>query len=143
MVSEEEYEYSAFKCAFCKALNPARKLRPIGPKLPVPINRPIEAGDQSFGGKPSNLIRSEASSSTSVSDKESSSDSEPISVNETKELTHNIIETDSIQLTDVLNQPILEKEFEYEQTSEAINAKLIDEERTSESSKADINKKNE
>lgn len=35
MVSQEEYEYSAFKCAFCKALNPAKKLRPIAPRLPL------------------------------------------------------------------------------------------------------------
>lgn len=33
MASCEEYEYSAFRCAFCKTLNPARKLRPIAPKI--------------------------------------------------------------------------------------------------------------
>lgn len=34
MATLEEYEFSAFCCAFCKTLNPARKLRPIGPKIP-------------------------------------------------------------------------------------------------------------
>lgn len=33
MVSEEEYEYAVFKCAFCKTLNPAKKLRPIAPRI--------------------------------------------------------------------------------------------------------------
>lgn len=33
MVSEEEYDYAAFRCAFCKTLNPAKKLRPIGPRI--------------------------------------------------------------------------------------------------------------
>lgn len=36
MVSQEEYEYSKFKCAFCKALNPAKKIRPIAPRLTLP-----------------------------------------------------------------------------------------------------------
>lgn len=34
MALQEEFEYSAFRCAFCNALNPSRKSRPIGPKLP-------------------------------------------------------------------------------------------------------------
>lgn len=33
MVSQEEYEYASFKCAFCKTMNPARKLRPIAPRI--------------------------------------------------------------------------------------------------------------
>jgi len=33
MVSEEEYDYAAFRCAFCKTLNAAKKLRPIGPRI--------------------------------------------------------------------------------------------------------------
>lgn len=33
MTSQEDYEYSAFRCAFCKTLNPAKKLRPIAPRL--------------------------------------------------------------------------------------------------------------
>lgn len=36
MVSQEEYEYSAFKCAFCQALNKAKKIRPIAPRLALP-----------------------------------------------------------------------------------------------------------
>lgn len=65
MVSQEEYEYSAFKCAFCKALNPAKKLRPIAPRLPLPSKAPEEA----INSKP---IQSQIqSASANVSDKDS------------------------------------------------------------------------
>jgi endoplasmic reticulum junction formation protein lunapark len=34
MALQEEYEYAAFRCAFCNTLNPAKKQRPIAPRLP-------------------------------------------------------------------------------------------------------------
>lgn len=33
MALEEEFEYLAFRCAFCATFNPARKQRPIAPAL--------------------------------------------------------------------------------------------------------------
>ncbi|XP_070491828.1 endoplasmic reticulum junction formation protein lunapark-A [Chironomus tepperi] len=33
MALQEEYEYAAFRCAFCNFFNPAKKLRPIAPRL--------------------------------------------------------------------------------------------------------------
>lgn len=60
MVSLEDYEYSAFRCAFCKVLNPAKKMRPKAPALSI----------ENIGS----TIRS--SSSTSSSDKDSASESE-------------------------------------------------------------------
>lgn len=60
MVSLEDYEYSAFRCAFCKVLNPAKKIRPKAPALSI----------ENIGS----TIRS--SSSTSSSDKDSNSESE-------------------------------------------------------------------
>uniref|UniRef100_A0A182W7F9 Endoplasmic reticulum junction formation protein lunapark n=1 Tax=Anopheles minimus TaxID=112268 RepID=A0A182W7F9_9DIPT len=39
MVLMEEYEYTAFRCAFCNALNPAKKQRPIAPRLPYEQNQ--------------------------------------------------------------------------------------------------------
>lgn len=47
MVSQEEYEYSAFKCAFCKALNPAKKIRPIAPRLAIPEKSATEPSKSS------------------------------------------------------------------------------------------------
>lgn len=65
MVSQEEYEYSAFKCAFCKALNPAKKLRPIAPRLPLPSKAPEEAIS-------SKSIQSQIqSTTTNISDRDS------------------------------------------------------------------------
>lgn len=67
MASHEDYEYSAFRCAFCSALNPARKLRPIAPRL--------QMGDESLGvaalstGTASG--KEASSSSTSTSEKDS------------------------------------------------------------------------
>lgn len=60
MVSLEDYEYSAFRCAFCKVLNPAKKIRPKAPALSI----------ENIGS----TIRS--SSSTSSSDKDSGSETE-------------------------------------------------------------------
>lgn len=35
MALEEEYEYMTFRCVYCNFLNPSKKSRPVGPKLPV------------------------------------------------------------------------------------------------------------
>ncbi|XP_054749916.2 endoplasmic reticulum junction formation protein lunapark-B-like [Lytechinus pictus] len=34
MALQEEYEYLAFRCAYCKTFNPSKKVRPNAPKLP-------------------------------------------------------------------------------------------------------------
>lgn len=60
MVSLEEYEYSAFRCAFCKVLNPAKKIRPKAPALSI----------ENIGS----TIQS--SSSTSSSDRDSGSEND-------------------------------------------------------------------
>lgn len=67
MVSQEEYEYSAFKCAFCKALNPAKKIRPIAPRLNLPEK---STGETSNKPLPSQS-QQQPSSSTPVTDKDS------------------------------------------------------------------------
>ena len=67
MALQEEYEYATFRCAFCGALNPAKKQRPAGPKLPfeqVPIKQ-VEKKVSS-----SSESQSSSSSSPQESDKE-------------------------------------------------------------------------
>lgn len=61
MALQEEYEYTSFKCAFCGTLNPARKRRPIAPRLERTPERPVMELN---------------SSSTSEEEKNSGSDSE-------------------------------------------------------------------
>ncbi|XP_036331625.1 endoplasmic reticulum junction formation protein lunapark-A [Rhagoletis pomonella] len=60
MALKEDFDYTTFRCAFCNALNPARKARPIAPRLP----------EQHF----SNLKRDSNSSSSSPTDIDSESD---------------------------------------------------------------------
>ncbi|CAN9497742.1 unnamed protein product [Ophioblennius macclurei] len=46
MALKEEFEYIAFRCAYCYFLNPARKTRPLAPRLPVvtgELRMPCEA----------------------------------------------------------------------------------------------------
>lgn len=64
MALKEEFEYVAFRCAYCYFLNPARKTRPQAPRLPevtgelkppseapLPTSGADEDGDQSVLGK--------------------------------------------------------------------------------------------
>ncbi|XP_055317806.1 endoplasmic reticulum junction formation protein lunapark-B [Sitodiplosis mosellana] len=74
MVSQEEYEYSAFKCAFCKALNPAKKIRPIAPRLILPEKITGETSN-----KPQPSKTQQPSSSAPVTDKDSGSESDAVS----------------------------------------------------------------
>lgn len=62
MALQEEYEYTAFKCAFCGTLNPARKQRPIAPRLESTPERRIS--------------ERRPSTSTSEEEKNSGSDSD-------------------------------------------------------------------
>lgn len=67
MVSQEEYEYSAFICAFCKVLNPAKKIRPIAPRLALPE----KSSTGETGNKPQPSRLQLPSSSAPVTDKDS------------------------------------------------------------------------
>jgi hypothetical protein len=61
MALQEEYEYAVFRCAFCNTLNPAKKLRPIAPRLQVEgVGTPLKIDDAK-----------KSDSSTSPSEKDS------------------------------------------------------------------------
>ncbi|XP_059215277.1 endoplasmic reticulum junction formation protein lunapark-B isoform X2 [Centropristis striata] len=52
MALKEEYEYLAFRCAYCYFLNPARKTRPQAPRLPeFSYERRLRAESRSPGPK--------------------------------------------------------------------------------------------
>lgn len=36
MALQEEFEYVSYNCCYCYQFNPPRKMRPMGPRLPVP-----------------------------------------------------------------------------------------------------------
>ncbi|KAH8277623.1 hypothetical protein KR018_002406, partial [Drosophila ironensis] len=43
MLPKEEYEYTTFRCAFCNVLNPARKQRPVAPRLSLEAPTPASS----------------------------------------------------------------------------------------------------
>lgn len=61
MALQEEYEYAAFRCAFCGAYNPAKKQRPLAPKLPFEQAQLDKLKEQHRSS--SSLAESETSSS--------------------------------------------------------------------------------
>lgn len=61
MALQEEYEYAAFRCAFCSAFNAAKKQRPQAPKLPFELAQLDKLKEQH--GSSSSLAESEPSSS--------------------------------------------------------------------------------
>lgn len=80
MALKEDFDYATFRCAFCNALNPARKARPIAPRLP----------EQHFSP-----LKRDSSSSSTPTDIDSEND-EPVGA----------IPTPRIQLTEAINTPV-------------------------------------
>uniref|UniRef100_A0A2I3MXY0 Endoplasmic reticulum junction formation protein lunapark n=1 Tax=Papio anubis TaxID=9555 RepID=A0A2I3MXY0_PAPAN len=60
MALKEEFEYIAFRCAYCFFLNPARKTRPQAPRLPEFSfeKRQMVEGSSSVGPLPSGIVLS-------------------------------------------------------------------------------------
>lgn len=61
MALQEEYEFAAFRCAFCGVYNAAKKQRPLAPKLPFEQAQLDKLKEQH--GSSSSLAESEPSSS--------------------------------------------------------------------------------
>lgn len=70
MALQEEFEYLAFRCAYCGTLNPARKKKPVAPKLEI-----------------DSLHAFENPLDTSESERKSSTDSESDEPDETTKVT--------------------------------------------------------
>lgn len=68
MALQEEYEYAAFRCAFCAAYNPAKKQRPQAPKLPFELAQLDKLKEHRASS--SSLAESEASSSDEIASAE-------------------------------------------------------------------------
>ncbi|KAM8806784.1 endoplasmic reticulum junction formation protein lunapark isoform 2-T2 [Eudromia elegans] len=127
MALKEEFEYVAFRCAYCFFLNPARKTRPQAPRLP----------DFSFEKKPSTELPSETAplntGERKLQEREQAEESE--------EETAQTIETKQIeseapspeQLNDKLAEEAekeeagSEKEFSAGETDSAVSAEQSEE----------------
>lgn len=74
MALQEEYEYAAFRCAFCGAFNPAKKQRPLAPRLPFEQAQLDKLRERR--GSTSSVAESEPSS---VADDSNSAEADPAS----------------------------------------------------------------
>ncbi|XP_063197777.1 endoplasmic reticulum junction formation protein lunapark isoform X1 [Chroicocephalus ridibundus] len=112
MALKEEFEYIAFRCAYCFFLNPARKTRPRAPRLP----------DFSFEKKQSTELRSE----TELLEPRERKPQEAQQTEESEEDTARIVETNETddkapspeQLNDKLAEEVEKEEAENISTTE-------------------------
>ncbi|KAM8739176.1 endoplasmic reticulum junction formation protein lunapark-B isoform 3-T4 [Acanthopagrus schlegelii] len=75
MALKEEFEYLAFRCAYCYFLNPARKTRPQAPRLPeFSYERRLRAESRSPGPTPRSGTETEESAPPSGDEKEMGDD---------------------------------------------------------------------
>ncbi|XP_035030181.1 endoplasmic reticulum junction formation protein lunapark-A isoform X2 [Hippoglossus stenolepis] len=77
MAIKEEFEYIAFRCAYCYFLNPARKTRPQAPSLPVvagelkmPSEASFQASDADVDDEQSSLGKSKLTDASAEPDAE-------------------------------------------------------------------------
>ncbi|XP_064371059.1 endoplasmic reticulum junction formation protein lunapark isoform X2 [Dromaius novaehollandiae] len=107
MALKEEFEYVAFRCAYCFFLNPARKTRPQAPRLP----------DFSFEKKQPAELQSEteplATGERKLQESEQSEDSEETTqIIETKQINNQVPSPE--QLNDKLAEEVEKEEAENE-----------------------------
>ncbi|XP_055598896.1 endoplasmic reticulum junction formation protein lunapark-B [Uranotaenia lowii] len=74
MALQEEYEYAAFRCAFCGAFNPAKKQRPLAPRLPFEQAQLDKLSEKR--GSSSSLATSEAPSEIEGGENDEGADKE-------------------------------------------------------------------
>ncbi|XP_011192962.1 endoplasmic reticulum junction formation protein lunapark-A [Zeugodacus cucurbitae] len=55
MALKEDFDYTTFRCAFCNALNPARKARPVAPRLPEQPYSPLKRDSNSSSSTPTDI----------------------------------------------------------------------------------------
>ncbi|XP_069568989.1 endoplasmic reticulum junction formation protein lunapark-B [Brachyistius frenatus] len=78
MALKEEFEYLTFRCAYCYFLNPARKTRPLAPRLPeFSYERRLRAESRSPGPPPHSGTDTEESAPPSGDEKEMGEDETP------------------------------------------------------------------
>ncbi|XP_032845618.2 endoplasmic reticulum junction formation protein lunapark isoform X2 [Tyto alba] len=127
MALKEEFEYTAFRCAYCFFLNPARKTRPQAPRLP----------DFSFEKKQSTELQSE----TELLEPRERKPQETQQTEVSEEDTAQIIETNETdvkapspeQLNDKLAEEVEKEETENISTTEDSISESISAEQSEES----------
>ncbi|NXT75240.1 LNP protein, partial [Zapornia atra] len=128
MALKEEFEYIAFRCAYCFFLNPARKTRPQAPRLP----------DFSFEKKQPTELRSETEEPLEPRESEPQETQE---TEESEEDTAQVTETDEMhdktpspeQLNDKIAEEVEKEEAENVSTTEDSISESLSAEQSEES----------
>lgn len=87
MALKEEFEYIAFRCAYCFFLNPARKTRPQAPRLPEFSFEKRQAVESSSSAGP---MSSESAPSTQIQHSEESLEEQDVLDNSTEQRDENL-----------------------------------------------------
>ncbi|XP_058506813.1 endoplasmic reticulum junction formation protein lunapark-B isoform X1 [Solea solea] len=120
MALKEEFEYLAFRCAYCYFLNPARKTRPQAPRLPeFSFERRLRSESHSPGPRLRSATDTEESAPPSGDEKEMEEDAES-----TKEVVNESQSEEQLhqQEEEELNQEEEEEEEEEEMVEETHRA---------------------
>ncbi|XP_049455805.1 endoplasmic reticulum junction formation protein lunapark-B isoform X3 [Epinephelus fuscoguttatus] len=118
MALKEEFEYLAFRCAYCYFLNPARKTRPQAPRLPeFSYERRLRAESRSPGPMRRSGTDTEESAPPSGDEKELGEDEGPTkgaeSDSQSEELQQQVEEE---REEEVVQEEVEEEEVESEQS---------------------------
>lgn len=125
MALKEEFEYLAFRCAYCYFLNPARKTRPQAPRLPeFSYERRLRAESRSPGPTPRSGTDTEESTPPSGDEKEIGEEERP-----TKEIESEIQSEEP--------QPQQQQKQEEEEEEEGEEEEVVQEEEEEEEEKVE------
>lgn len=112
MALKEEFEYLAFRCAYCYFMNPARKTRPQAPRLPeFNFEKRLRAESRSPGPSPHSGTDTEESAPPSGDEKE---------MGDCEEITKEVDSECPLEEQDQLQQKEEEKEEEEEIVQEEV-----------------------
>lgn len=127
MALKEEFEYLAFRCAYCYFLNPARKTRPQAPRLPeFSYERRLRAESRSPGPTPRSGTDTEESTPPSGDEKEIGEEERP-----TKEIES------EIQSEEPQQQQQQQQKQEEEEEEEGEEEEVVQEEEEEEEEKVE------
>jgi len=106
MALREEFEYVAYRCCYCYYWNPARKQRPVAPRLPDAATASASAASESSSGSDMSAPASAQQSRRSSVMEDPAENTEPVPYNQVESITADHTETES-DLADHASMPDL------------------------------------
>jgi len=126
MALREEFEYIAYRCCYCYYWNPARKQRPVAPRLPDPtVSRGSSTAESSRSSSLAGSRRSSqdgvvevVTSQESVSSDQGDNDEVNDGLDEKEDINDEEVEEDRAVTTDEENNETVQEVFESREDSE-------------------------